>query len=54
MKRSSEFWLGAIWTVRQIRKKLPLQSHRRGSDCECSADLVYYLEEILNKIERAK
>lgn len=42
-KESNDFIRGALWVVRRLYRKLPFES---GGGCNCSADLVYYLEDI--------
>ena len=42
------FQLGAIWALTQITKKLPLTSD------EPSADLMYYMDKIREKLKKKK
>ena len=41
----------AEWVLQELEKHLPFQ----GSNyCECSADLVYYIEQIRKELKRGK
>ena len=48
MNRDTSWKLGALWAVKQIEKTLPLTSD------EPSADLVYHLDKISEKIKKMK
>ena len=41
----------AKWVIKKIYDKLPFCS---GRTCDCSADLVYYLEQIEKELENGK
>lgn len=44
----------AYWVLRQIRKHLPLGGFCSTRTCECSADIVYYLNQIEEKLRNNK
>jgi hypothetical protein len=41
----------AKWAIRQIYNILPFGSSR---NCDCSADLVYHLEKLENRLKKSK
>ena len=48
---TNDFIKGALWSIKQIRKYLPFSP---GYRCDCSADCVYYLDIILDKLEKKR
>jgi hypothetical protein len=50
MQNTPEFRLGAIWALRQIIKKLPLS----GKTCDCSADVVFYVDKIMLSLRKGE
>jgi len=49
-KESDDFIRGARWAMRRLNSKLPFM----GNGCNCSADAVYYLEEMDTILMRNK
>jgi hypothetical protein len=48
--KNREFKKGAEWVIREIRKDLPFYSSRKNK-CDCSADIVYRLSKIEQKLK---
>jgi len=44
----------AKWVIKEIRKHLPIGGSHRPYHCDCSADMVYYLDKIEEKLNRRK
>ena len=52
-KESKDFIRGASWAIRRFESKLPFGgSGCRQHSCDCSADAVYYLEDMKNILNR--